>query len=251
MITKQSQHTTTSLHTHEPTVTNISVQSSGWKAPICANNQIGLNCTVNSNPCVMAQPCLNNGTCLSNNSTSYSCSCTQGFSGTYCETNIQPCSLLTCLDRGVCIETNSTSFKCLCIPGYEGENCESLTDYCLGVTCYNNAQCRPLLLNFTCECLTSDFTGRYCETKSSSVAIHQIVSRSFAFIAIVAVASFMSVIILMDFLKFFFHIDPVRQERLRLQRNRALTKKKDRTPQQPKIALHFIYVNAVNNGSST
>jgi hypothetical protein len=81
--------------------------------------------------------------------------------------------------------------------------------------------------------------------------IQQVVSRSFAFIAILAVASVMIVIVLMDFLKFFFHIDPVKQERLRLQRNRALKKKKDRTPQKPKLALHYIYVDAVNNGSST
>jgi hypothetical protein len=241
----------TTMSTPKPTFANVSLQPNGWKAPICANGEIGLNCTMNSDPCIMAKPCLNNGTCVSNNSNSYSCSCTQGFSGTYCEIDIQPCKSVTCLDHGVCIVQNLTSFKCICESGYEGDHCDILTDYCQGVVCDNNAQCRSSLLNFTCECLTNDFTGRYCETKSSSLAIHQIVNRSFGYVAILSIIFVAGTIILLDFLKFVFHIDPVRPQRDRLRRKRALAKKKHRTPQQPKIALRFTYVDTENNNSST
>jgi hypothetical protein len=150
----------------------------------------------------------------------------------------------------VCVEKNFTSFECICEPGYEGDHCETLIDYCQGVTCYNNAQCRPVLLNFTCECLTSDFTGRYCETELSSLKIHKIVNSSFAYVAILAIVFVMSMIIVMDLLKFVFHIDPVRQERLRFRRNQALAKRKYRDRQQPKVALRFIYVDTIDNGSS-
>ena len=60
----------------------------------------------------------------------------------------------------------------------------------------------------------------------------------------------MSMVILMDVLKYFFHIDPARRERLKIRRTRARAKKKRRTLQQPKLALHFIYVDAPDNDFS-
>ena len=239
------------MSTPESTFVNISLQSYGWKAPICANSQLGLNCTVSRDPCIMAQPCLYNGTCLSDNVTSYECLCTEGFSGTYCEINMQPCQSLICLDHCVCIEKNLTTFECQCLPGYEGDNCEINTDYCQDVTCQNNGQCRSLLLNFTCECLTTDFTGLYCEIKSSSLTIHQIINNSLASVAILAIVFVLSVVILMDFLKYFFHIDPSREDRVYVQRKREKRRQKRLKPKRTSLALHFIYVNPPENSSST
>ncbi|CAF1074832.1 unnamed protein product [Adineta steineri] len=124
-----------------------------WQSPTCANGNIGLNCNVTVDLCQITNPCLNNGTCVNTLSSSYTCTCMQGFTGSHCETDIRPCKPWTCLSYGLCNETSPTTFQCECYPGYEGLNCESVTDYCDDIVCQNNGQCRPILLNFTCESL--------------------------------------------------------------------------------------------------
>ncbi len=207
-----------------------------WQPPNCANGKIGLNCNISIDTCSMARPCLNNGTCLNTNS-SFICLCPPWqFTGTYCEIDIRPCQTYTCLGQGICNETNATSFICQCKPGYEGIHCESLINYCLNVTCQNNGQCRPTLLNFTCDCTSKDYSGRYCEIKSSSLITKLIVNRSFAYIALIAIAIVLGFIVILDVLKYFFKIDPVDKERKRLQAKQRM--KKDRP-----IAIRFTYVN--------
>ncbi|CAF3990347.1 unnamed protein product [Adineta steineri] len=149
-----------------------------WQSPTCANGNIGLNCNVSVDLCQITNSCINNGTCVNTLSSSYTCTCMQGFTGSHCETDIRPCKPWTCLSYGLCNETSSTTFQCECYPGYEGLNCESLTDYCDNIVCQNNGQCRPILLNFTCECTTKDITGRFCEVKSNSLVIKAAIKRS-------------------------------------------------------------------------
>jgi hypothetical protein len=108
------------------------------------------------------------------------------------------------------------------------------------VKCQNNGQCRQSLLDFTCECTLKDFSGRYCEVKSNSVTTKQTVNRSFAYIAIIAMGAVAGFIVLLDILKYGFHIDPVDEERKRLQAE------KDSKKKQPVIIQRFIYVNKPN-----
>jgi len=84
------------------------------------------------------------------------------------------------------------------------------------INCQNNGQCRPSRLNFTCECTTKDYSGRYCEIKSSLLTIKQTVKRSFGYIAIIAIVAVGGILFLMDVLKYIFNIDPVDKERKRL-----------------------------------
>lgn len=62
------------------------------------------------------------------------------------------------------------------------------------------------------------------------------VSKSFAYIGIVAMVSVVIFIVVMDILKYCFGIDPVREERERLRRERQI---KRHTP----VIQRFIYVN--------
>ena len=216
-------------------------QSSVWQPPSCANGKIGRACDISADPCPMANPCLNSGTCTSVHSSFYTCLCAQGFTGLDCQTDTRPCKPFTCLSHGQCIEINHTMFRCDCDAGYEGLHCESLMNYCLDVTCHNNGQCRPARLNFTCECTTNDFTGRYCEIKSSSLAFKQAINRGFGYIAILALLSVATTIIIMDVMKYIFNIDPAQEERKRIAEQRPrprLLKSK------PRLVQRFVYVHA-------
>ncbi len=88
----------------------------------------------------------------------------------------------------------------------------------------------------TCECTLEDYSGRYCEIKSSSLIAKQTINRSFGYIAIIAIVLVFGIIISMDILKYAFNIDPVAKERKRLQ-----AKKRRKIRQS--IPIRYIYVN--------
>ncbi|CAF4081123.1 unnamed protein product, partial [Adineta steineri] len=212
-----------------------------WQSPTCANGNIGLNCNVSVDLCQITNPCINNGTCVNTLSSSYTCTCMQGFTGSHCETDIRPCKPWTCLSYGLCNETSPTTFQCECYPGYEGLNCESLTDYCDDIICQNNGQCRPILLNFTCECTTKDVTGRFCEVKSNSLVIKAAIKRSVGYIAIIAIVGVISIFVGLDALTYIFKIDTVKRHRRYLARRRRQQRERQ---SKPKLVVHFVYVNA-------
>ena len=238
--TTYAQETATTESIAVVTVATLT-HSPVWQPPMCNNSNIGLYCDITVDACQMANPCLNNGSCVNGPSSSYTCTCIQGFTGLHCEIDIRPCKPWTCLSHGQCNETSPITFECECYPGYEGLHCESLTDYCRSIICQNNGQCRPSLLNFTCECTTSDFTGRYCEIKSASLVIKAAVKQSIGYIAIIAILGAFSIIVMLDILKYVFKIDPVEKER----RNLAKQRRRQREQRsKPKLVQRFVYVNA-------
>ncbi|CAF1474163.1 unnamed protein product [Adineta steineri] len=237
--TYAGETTTTALITFV-TVATLS-PSPVWQSPTCINGNIGLNCNVTVDLCQITNPCLNNGSCINTLSSTYTCTCMQGFTGSHCEIDIRPCKPWTCLSYGLCNETSPTTFQCECYPGYEGLNCESLTDYCDGIVCQNNGQCRPILLNFTCECTTKDVTGRYCEIKSNSLVIKAAVKRSVGYIAIVAIIGVISIFVGFDALTYIFKIDTVKRHRKYLAKRRRQQRERQ---SKPKSVIRFVYVNA-------
>jgi len=101
--------------------------------------------------------------------------------------------------------------------GYESTNCELETDMCTNITCENSGICVSSYLSWTCRCLDSTiYTGLYCQVKSSSLKQKELLSKSFAIIAIVALSCVVAFVIIMDILKYVFNIDPVDRERRRL-----------------------------------
>ncbi|CAF4947619.1 unnamed protein product [Rotaria sp. Silwood1] len=109
---------------------------------------------------------------------------------------------------------------------------------CYNVTCWNYGVCRPLLLNYICECLGDSYSGRHCEITSTKIFIYKIVSKSFAYIAIIAVSSVAMFIVTMDILKYCFGIDPIREELERIRREKRTKNKK------PQVMQLLVYIDA-------
>lgn len=101
-----------------------------------------------------------------------------------------------------------------------------MINYCANITCLNRGVCRPLLGGYKCECLGDSFSGRHCETTADRIVLLRMVSKSFAFIAILVLLSFVTFIVIMDVLKYCFGIDPTREELERIQRQKQAKKAK-------------------------
>lgn len=94
--------------------------------------------------------------------------------------------------------------------------------------------------DFKCECLSSSYSGRYCESKSTGLKVRQFVSKSFAYIAILAMVTVALFVLIMDILKYCFGIDPAAEDREYLRQQRM---KKKRKP----VIQKFVYVNGPTN----
>jgi len=116
-----------------------------------------------------------------------------------------------------------------------------MIDYCESVTCENNGVCQRLFMNFTCACVHDGFSGRYCEIVSAKLFIIKFVSKSFAYIAIIALASTIAFIVIMDILKYCFGIDPTKDDLERIRRQKAFKRAKQR---RKPVIQRFTYVNA-------
>lgn len=87
-----------------------------------------------------------------------------------------------------------------------------------------------------CVCLDSTlYYGDYCQLRTNSLQVKQALSRSFASIAITAIVLTCSFVVLMDVLKYGFHIDPVKTERQKVRQEKAQSNGQ-------KLAVRFQYV---------
>ncbi|CAF4214290.1 unnamed protein product, partial [Adineta steineri] len=202
------------------------------------------------------QPCLNSATCHTNASAllGYICACVTGYSGTNCEYDVPSCS--NCLNGGKCNSTaNETT--CTCPTGKLGGHCQYEVDICANITCQNYGVCSSSYGNWSCECINPDFySGTYCQIKSSSLHVKEIVSRSFACVAIGCISTVIGFIILMDVLKYGFHINPSEHDleswkakknyhsRNEERRRADERQKKYNLSKQPILAIRFSYIDA-------
>jgi hypothetical protein len=111
-----------------------------------------------------------------------------------------------------------------------------MINYCQTGTCLNRGVCQPLLLNYTCECLGDSYSGRYCQNTSSRTVLFEIVAKSFAYIAILAMISVAMFVFIMDILKYYFGIDPVASMCQELESKKG---------KKPATIKRFRYVNAL------
>jgi len=152
-------------------------------------------------------------------------------------------------NNGTCIEVNSTisggngaSFHCDCEEGYNGINCELSVDLCGNITCLNNGICQTIDMKWKCICLDSSFYyGDYCQFQTSSLKIREALSRSLASVAISVIAVTCSFVILMDILKYVFHVDPVEDVREKYRKQKEEAKRAAKL-KEPRIAIRFQYV---------
>ena len=141
---------------------------------------------------------------------------------------------------GSCLVTSTFDFFCQCQPVWRGEYCEEKVNYCANVSCLNGGVCRALVGNYRCECLGDSYSGRHCENTASRTALYGAVSRSMAYVAIVAMSGAGAFIVVMDALKYVFNIDPVRPERKR----RPKQEQRKTQRKAVAVAIHYFYVHA-------
>lgn len=90
-----------------------------------------------------------------------------GYTGKYCEINIDDCDSNPCQNKAQCVDLLNT-YKCICPPNYTGRNCETTFNYCslpeTSCSSTNTKRCIPIPGGNKCECLPR-FTGLKCETQ--------------------------------------------------------------------------------------
>uniref|UniRef100_A0A8C8D9C2 Cadherin EGF LAG seven-pass G-type receptor 2 n=1 Tax=Oncorhynchus tshawytscha TaxID=74940 RepID=A0A8C8D9C2_ONCTS len=93
------------------------------------------------------------------------CRCPMGFTGDYCETEIDLCYSKPCGAHGLC-RSREGGYTCECLNDYTGKRCElsSRSGRCGPAVCKNGGTCVNLLVGgFKCECPSGGYEKPYCE----------------------------------------------------------------------------------------
>ena len=137
---------------------------------ICPEGYVGKLCqdvfTPNNTYCTN-DTCQNNGTCHMVSDGSIQCDCITGFNGSFCQFDIDECSVETqnCPLLSQC-QNSYGDFTCVCNQGYTGDNCDIDLDECQVAFCAHHSTCQNYAGGFKCVCNTG-YTGRNCDTRIS------------------------------------------------------------------------------------
>ncbi|XP_036373685.1 cadherin EGF LAG seven-pass G-type receptor 1-like [Megalops cyprinoides] len=98
------------------------------------------------------------------------CRCPPGFTGDYCETEIDLCYSGPCRNNGRC-RSREGGYTCECLEDFTGEHCEvnARSGRCVPGVCKNGGECVNLLAGgFMCHCPAGEYEKPYCEMTTRS-----------------------------------------------------------------------------------
>ena len=144
--------------------------------------------------------CSNQGACnLNPLNQHYGCECNANFTGTACQTNLNPCSSSPCMNNGNCSSSSDQAFVCQCSDTYFGANCEEQINVCQNKTCVPNGICLPNGVEAKCKCFVG-YSGDSCSLEDESVKITKAVKLTSLLVAIFVMIATALIIIANDIL---------------------------------------------------
>uniref|UniRef100_A0A8C9VE66 Cadherin EGF LAG seven-pass G-type receptor 1 n=1 Tax=Scleropages formosus TaxID=113540 RepID=A0A8C9VE66_SCLFO len=106
------------------------------------------------------------------------CRCPPGFTGDYCETEIDLCYSGPCRNNGKC-RGREGGYTCECLEDFTGEHCEvdARSGRCVPGVCKNGGKCVDLLVGgFMCQCPKGEYEKPYCEVTTRSFPGHSFIT---------------------------------------------------------------------------